>query len=173
MITAEVFQSLTAFFILRPLPGVRRLICRAAYRRPSNSPSHPVPVRLPMRTWRNLFEELAQSLNPFRKYVRPPNDAPTLKQKHANRMQSRIVQHNCLVDDPQSFRSAHQAAPVSTANIGVRNLMASLEILEGERARCATRDRPAQHRREMSCIRHSLPHPQWPSPHDQRVSFLR
>jgi hypothetical protein len=42
-------------------------------------------------------------------------------------MESRIVKHNGLVHEPQSFGCTLEASPIPTANVGVGDIVASLQ----------------------------------------------
>jgi hypothetical protein len=47
-------------------------------------------------------------------------------------MKAGIVEHNCLVRKPQSFGSAREASPVPAPNIGVGDIVASLQNAEAD-----------------------------------------
>ena len=74
----------------------------------------------------SLFKVMAQLLNPYRKYVRAPNDVAASEQNCADRMEARIVEYDRLVSDSQSFWSAHQTAAISAPNVDVGDIVATL-----------------------------------------------
>ena len=74
----------------------------------------------------SLFKVMAQLLNPYRKYVRAPNDVAASEQNCADRMEARIVEYDRLVSGSQSFWIAHQAAAVSTPDVDIGEIVTTL-----------------------------------------------
>jgi len=66
-----------------------------------------------------------QTLSSFRQLFCSPDDSPVLKKEHPYRMETRIVEHNCLVGETESFRSADQASGIAAADVNIRNIVPS------------------------------------------------
>jgi hypothetical protein len=66
-----------------------------------------------------------QALSPFRQQFRSPDHSPVLEKEHPYRMETRIVEHNCLVGETESFRGAVQASGIAAADVNIRNIVPS------------------------------------------------